>query len=93
MKSTVGSAGRMFTTLAAAGINIEMISQGASEINISCVIEAAEATRALNAIHDSLLVVPDVDAGKCGAPGSAAAENGAEGGYWRGVPLEDVLDK
>ncbi len=32
----VGSAGLMFMSLAKAGINIEMISQGASEINISC---------------------------------------------------------
>ena len=32
MKHLVGIAGRMFSTLASAGVNIEMISQGASEI-------------------------------------------------------------
>ncbi|CAE6499971.1 unnamed protein product [Rhizoctonia solani] len=41
MRHSVGVAGRMFDTLAKGGVNIEMISQGASEINISCVIEAS----------------------------------------------------
>ena len=39
MKHMVGIAGRMFTVLGDNDVNIEMISQGASEINISCVIE------------------------------------------------------
>jgi aspartate kinase len=51
----VGLAGKMFSVLAHEGINIEMISQGASEINISCVIEDAAADRALKAIHNALL--------------------------------------
>jgi aspartate kinase len=41
MRHSVGVAGRMFDTLAKGGVNIEMISQGASEINISCVIEVS----------------------------------------------------
>lgn len=36
MRNAIGSAGLMFASLARAMINIEMISQGASEINISC---------------------------------------------------------
>lgn len=36
MRHAVGCAGMMFSALARAGCNIEMISQGASEINISC---------------------------------------------------------
>ncbi|OAX79256.1 hypothetical protein ACJ72_06427 [Emergomyces africanus] len=36
MKNMVGIAGRMFSTLGEHNVNIEMISQGASEINISC---------------------------------------------------------
>lgn len=55
MKQSVGTAGRMFTVLADANINIEMISQGASEINISCVIEEKDAVKALNVLHSSLL--------------------------------------
>lgn len=37
MKNMVGIAGEMFSALAAAKINIHMISQGASEINIAYV--------------------------------------------------------
>lgn len=55
MKHLVGIAGRMFSTLAEAQVNIEMISQGASEINISCVIEEKDALKALNVLHQRLL--------------------------------------
>ncbi|KAF3936884.1 Aspartokinase [Dactylella cylindrospora] len=55
MKNMVGIAGKMFSTLAASEVNIEMISQGASEINISCVIDEKDATKALRVIHDQVL--------------------------------------
>ncbi|KAI7827399.1 Aspartate/glutamate/uridylate kinase [Gamsiella multidivaricata] len=55
MKNMVGISGRMFSTLAKAGINLEMISQGASEINISCVILERQALQAMNVIHEELL--------------------------------------
>lgn len=55
MKHLVGIAGKMFTTLAESQVNIEMISQGASEINISCVIEEHDALKALNVLHQRLL--------------------------------------
>jgi aspartate kinase len=54
LRSMVGISGRFFSTLGEQGINIEMISQGASEINISCVIEEREANRALNVVHTNL---------------------------------------
>ncbi|KAF8906784.1 Aspartate/glutamate/uridylate kinase [Gymnopilus junonius] len=57
MRNMVGIAGLMFTTLAHGGVNIEMISQGASEINISCVIDARDAVKALNLIHQSCLQI------------------------------------
>lgn len=57
MRNMVGIAGRMFTTLAQGNVNIEMISQGASEINISCVIEGRDAVKALNLIHQSCLQI------------------------------------
>ncbi|PPQ88571.1 hypothetical protein CVT25_009951 [Psilocybe cyanescens] len=57
MRNMVGIAGLMFTTLAKGNVNIEMISQGASEINISCVIEARDAIKALNLIHQSCLQI------------------------------------
>ncbi|SCV70019.1 BQ2448_1413 [Microbotryum intermedium] len=55
MKNMVGIAGKMFTTLAEGNINIEMISQGASEINISSVIDGRDAVKALNLVHHKLL--------------------------------------
>lgn len=55
MKQYIGIAGTMFATLAENGINIEMISQGANEINISCVIEEIDSIKALRSIHGKLL--------------------------------------
>ncbi|KAK3366021.1 Aspartate/glutamate/uridylate kinase [Lasiosphaeria ovina] len=54
MKNMIGIAGKMFSTLGEHQINIEMISQGASEINISCVIDAKDAERAMNILHTNL---------------------------------------
>ncbi|KAG6857043.1 hypothetical protein H0H87_010397 [Tephrocybe sp. NHM501043] len=60
MRNMVGIAGKMFTTLAQGNVNIEMISQGASEINISCVIQAKDSVKALNLIHQGCLqIMPD----------------------------------
>ncbi|KAL7931213.1 Aspartate/glutamate/uridylate kinase [Trichoderma chlorosporum] len=59
MKNMVGVAGRMFSTLGEHNINLEMISQGASEINISCVIDARDATRAMNVLHTHLFTFLD----------------------------------
>ncbi|QPG77106.1 hypothetical protein FOA43_004509 [Brettanomyces nanus] len=58
MKQLIGIAGAMFKTLADEKINIEMISQGANEINISCVIDEKNVIKALNALHDNLLLKP-----------------------------------
>ncbi|KAJ3408490.1 Aspartokinase [Chytridiales sp. JEL 0842] len=56
MRNSVGIASRMFATLARNGVNIEMISQGASEINISCVIEESKSVAALTAVHDACVL-------------------------------------
>lgn len=58
MKQLIGTAGAMFKVLADEQINIEMISQGANEINISCVISSENVIKALNALHDTLLLHP-----------------------------------
>jgi aspartate kinase len=55
MKYVPGTAGQMFSALGKAGVNIEMISQGASEINISCVIKEEDAEKGLRAVHQSFL--------------------------------------
>jgi len=51
MKGMPGVASRFFGTLARAGINVRAIAQGSSERNISAVVDAADATRALRAAH------------------------------------------
>ena len=70
MRNMVGIAGRMFATLAQGNVNIEMISQGASEINISCVIDGRDAVKALNLIHQSCLQIKPE-----GAKGRGASSN------------------
>ncbi|KAI4124888.1 MAG: hypothetical protein LQ347_005563 [Umbilicaria vellea] len=59
MKNMVGIAGKMFSVLGENNVNIEMISQGASEINISCVIEERDADRAINILHTNLFTFLD----------------------------------
>ena len=51
MKSNPGVAATMFETLAADGINIEMISTSA--IRISCVVREAQVEQAVQALHDA----------------------------------------
>jgi aspartate kinase len=51
MKSYPGVTAKMFTTLAEAGINIEMIST--SSIRISCVIRADRVEEAVRKLHDA----------------------------------------
>jgi aspartokinase/homoserine dehydrogenase 1 len=51
MKGRPGVAGKVFDSLGRQNINISAIAQGGSERNISCVIDAPQQGRALNAIH------------------------------------------
>jgi len=51
MAGLPGVAARLFSALARAGINVRAIAQGSSERNISVAIAAADATRALKAVH------------------------------------------
>ena len=53
MKGRPGISGKLFDSLGRNNININAIAQGASERNISCVIDAAHQSRALNAIHQA----------------------------------------
>ncbi|MCP5151494.1 MAG: aspartate kinase [Chromatiales bacterium] len=54
--STVpGVAGRIFGVMGNEGINIELISQGASELNVTFVVRDAEADRALHALHATFM--------------------------------------
>ncbi len=53
MKGTPGVAGKVFNALGRNNINVSAIAQGASERNISFVIDSAQKVRALNVIHQA----------------------------------------
>ena len=53
MKGKRGIAGKTFTAIANADVNIVAIAQGSSELNISLVVEQSEVRRAVQAIHDA----------------------------------------
>jgi bifunctional aspartokinase / homoserine dehydrogenase 1 len=56
MKHTPGIAGKLFGTLGRNGINVIACAQGASETNISFVIDARSLRKTLNVIHDSFFL-------------------------------------
>lgn len=56
MKHTPGIAGKLFHVLGRNGINVIACAQGASETNISFVIELDSLRKALNVIHDSFFL-------------------------------------
>lgn len=56
--STHGTSGRIFTALGNAGVNVEMISVGASEIALNLVIHHKDRNNAIRAIHNEFLTPP-----------------------------------
>lgn len=56
MRHATGVAGKLFNTLGRNGINVIACAQGASETNISFVIELKNQKKALNVIHDSFFL-------------------------------------
>ena len=56
MKHTPGIAGKLFGTLGRSGISVIACAQGASETNISFVINENYLRKALNSIHDSFFL-------------------------------------
>jgi aspartate kinase len=53
IKDAPGVAARAFSTLGAASINILMIAQGSSELNLSIVVREKEAARAVQLLHEA----------------------------------------
>ena len=51
MPGRVGVAGKLFSSLARAGVNVRAIAQGSSERNISAVISSGDAVKAERALH------------------------------------------
>jgi aspartokinase/homoserine dehydrogenase 1 len=58
MAGSHGVAAKVFQTLGDAGVNVRAIAQGASERNISVVIDAKHSTRALQSVHAGFYLSP-----------------------------------
>lgn len=52
MRGTVGVASRVFGAIQNKGINVAMITQGSSELNLAFVVRNADTTKAVRALHD-----------------------------------------
>ena len=57
MKRTRGTAGRIFSALAHAHVNVKMIDQGSSELNIIIGVENRDFEAAIKAIYDIFVTV------------------------------------
>lgn len=57
MKSTRGTAGRIFSALAHANVNVRMIDQGSSELNIIIGVSNADFETAIKAIYDIFVLM------------------------------------
>ena len=57
MKATKGTAGRIFSALAHANINVKMIDQGSSELNIIIGVRNEDFDVAIKAIYDIFVTV------------------------------------
>jgi len=58
MAGLPGVSGQVFNALGSAAVNVHAIAQGASERNISVVVDGKEATRALRAVHAGFYLSP-----------------------------------
>ena len=55
MKATIGTAGRIFSALAHAKVNVKMIDQGSSELNIIIGVSNCDFEAAIKAIYDTFV--------------------------------------
>jgi aspartate kinase len=59
----IGLAGHLFTLIGGVGVAVEMISQGASRVNLSFVVREADADRVVRLLHRGLGLDAEVHAG------------------------------
>jgi aspartate kinase len=52
MKGTPGIAARLFRAVANKGVNVKMIAQGSSELNISFVVREDDVLKSVHALHE-----------------------------------------
>ena len=55
MRNAQGTAGRLFSALAGAGVNIKMIDQGSSELNIIIGVRDEDFERSIRAIYKEFI--------------------------------------
>ena len=55
MRGRPGVAAKVFKAVAEKGVNVRMIAQGASELNISLVVKSKDAVEAVRALHDAFV--------------------------------------
>ena len=53
MRGTVGVASKVFGTIEKKGINVSMITQGSSELNLAFVVKNSDTNKAVKALHDT----------------------------------------
>ena len=59
MKHTPGIAARIFGALATKRVNIEMVSEGASEINLTIVVDEKDVDKAVRVLHEEFFTGKD----------------------------------
>jgi len=79
MAGSPGTGGRIFSALGRAGINVMMISQGSSEVNVSFVVKARDGKRALRVLHDEFRLSENSDETEDAAVSSPHARDGGFG--------------
>ena len=75
----LGLAGHVFTLLGGVGVGVEMISQGASRVNLSFVVRDDDAQKTVRLLHRGLGLDAELDAapaGKSAAPPATGAAHG-----------------
>jgi len=55
VRGTKGIAAKLFQTVAEEGVNIIMIAQGSSEVNISFMVRESEGEKAVKALHKKFI--------------------------------------
>ncbi len=73
MAGSHGMSGKLFGALGRAGVNVRAIAQGASERNISVVVDRADAPKALRAVHSGFYLSPHTLSLGLIGPGSVGA--------------------
>jgi aspartate kinase len=55
MQGTQGIAAKLFETVASAGVNVIMIAQGSSEVNVTFAVKEEDSKKALEALHERFI--------------------------------------